>query len=132
MSLGEAMALHGPAWISVWLKILLFGAFILPLSLLIWRQTRITAIVSVAASLLGMVGTGWLFAQMGYVKMLGLPHILVWTPLAVYLITKIKTPDIPQAPRIIMCVILAVIAVSLAFDYVDVARYLLGERTSLT
>jgi hypothetical protein len=37
----------------------------------------------------------------------------------------------PRWPRRIIAVVLATIAVSLAFDYVDALRYLLGERTPL-
>jgi len=75
MTFNEAIALQ-PAWVGMWLNILLFGAFILPVSLLIWKQTRITAIITVVASVVGGMATQWLFGQMGYVKLLGLPHII--------------------------------------------------------
>jgi len=114
-----------------WLNILLFGAFILPVSLLIWKETRITAIITVAASVLGGIATQWLFDQMGYVKLLGLPHIIVWTPLAYYLYKQITKSDMPVWPKRIMMFTLATILISLAFDYVDVLRYLLGETTPL-
>jgi integral membrane sensor domain MASE1 len=68
---------------------------------------------------------------MGYVKLLGLPHIFVWTPLAIYFVTLLRRPDVPVWPRRVIVVALGTILISLAFDYTDVARYLLGERTPL-
>jgi hypothetical protein len=130
MTLQEAIA-QQPAWIGYWLDWLLFGAFILPVALLIWRQSRVTAVASVVASLAGGWATGWLYDKMGYVKLLGLPHIIVWTPLAIYLVLQIRRTDMPKWPRWIMGVVLASILISLAFDYTDVLRYLLGERTPL-
>lgn len=89
------------------------------------------AIVAIAAGIVGAFSVSWMYDRMGYVKLLGLPHIILWTPFAVYLIRQIRRPDMPNWPRWIMTVVLATILVSLAFDYTDVARYLLGERTPL-
>jgi hypothetical protein len=131
MTLPEAIATHSPAWVGLWLNVLLFGAFILPLALFIWKQTRLTALITLIASILGGVGVQLLYNQMGYVKLLGLPHIIVWTPLAIYLWGMLKT-DLPQIPKVIIWIILVTIAISLAFDYVDVARYILGHRRAPT
>lgn len=128
MTLQEAIALQ-PAWVGYWLKWLFFGAYVLPLALLIWRQSRIAAIASIAAAIAGAFGTEWLYDNMGYVKLLGLPHIIVWTPLAIYLWSQIRRTDMPKWPRWIMIVVLVSISISLAFDYADVLRYWLGERT---
>ncbi len=130
MTLSEAIS-HQPAWVQYWLYVLVFSIVVLPLSLLIWKQTRLAAVVTVAASVLAGVGVSKLYDQLGYVKLLGLPHIILWTPLAWFLWRQIKRNDLPQWPRRIMQVVLAVFVVSLVFDYADVARYVLGERTSL-
>jgi hypothetical protein len=112
--------------------VLIFGIVVLPLSLLVWRQTRITSIVTIAASVLAGFGVSWLYDNLGYVKLLGLPHIILWTPLAYYLFTQIKRPDMPLWPRRILIAIVTVFLISLAFDYVDVLRYALGERSAAT
>jgi hypothetical protein len=130
MTLEEAIA-QQPAWIGYWLYWLMFGAFVLPFALLIWRQSRIAGIAAIAAGIVAGFGVGWLHDQMGYVKLLGLPHIVVWTPLAIYLAVLLRRDDMPRWPRGIIAVVLATIAVSLVFDYVDALRYLLGERTPL-
>jgi len=129
MTLSEAMTQFGPSWLSIWLPILMLGAFALPLALLIWKSTRVTALICVAASLLGGIGVNYLYVNMGYVKLLGLPHLVVWTPLVIFLWFKINNPAIEKAARVVMSVVLATIVISLAFDYVDVARYVMGDRT---
>ncbi|MGB3147674.1 MAG: hypothetical protein WBA91_07950 [Paracoccaceae bacterium] len=130
MTLEEAIA-QQPAWISYWLNWLLIGAFILPLTLFIWRPTRIAAAATIAAGVAGGIGTGWLYDNMGYVKLLGLPHIIVWTPLVIYLIALLRRADLPKPARWVLLVVVASILGSLAFDYTDVIRYALGERTPL-
>jgi hypothetical protein len=128
MTLTEAIALQ-PAWVGIWLNVLLGGAFVLPLTLFIWRRTRIVAAVILAANVFGALGVEWMYSQMGYVKLLGLPHILFWTPLAIYLVTKITEAGMPVWPRRIMMLVLATIVISLAFDYADAIRYFLGNTT---
>ena len=130
MTFQEAIATQ-PAWIGMWLQVLLFGAFVLPLSLLIWKQTRVAAIATVFASLVGGVTTQMLYGQVGYVKLLGLPHIIFWTPIMYFLYTKLTSGEVPAWPKRIVGVVMVIIGISLVFDYVDVARYVLGERESL-
>jgi len=129
VSFEEAVALQ-PAWVGLWLNILLFGAFILPVALLFWRASRMAGVWSLIAAVLSGVSVTWMFNQLGYVKLLGLPHLVFWAPLLVYLWSQSKRADMPNWPRRIMFVVMSVLAISLAFDAVDVARYILGERGS--
>jgi hypothetical protein len=127
MTLDQAIA-QQPLWVQYWLYVLIFGIVVLPLALLIWKQTRITSVITIAASILAGLGVSWLYGKLGFVKLLGLPHIILWTPLAYYLFKQIKRRDMPMWPRRIMMAVLTVFLVSLVFDYVDVARYVFGER----
>lgn len=127
MTMQDAFA-QQPMWVQYWLYGLTFGAAILPLLLFIWRQTRLAAILTLAANAGAAISVTWLFDQLGYVKLLGLPHIILWTPLAWYLYTLICRDDMPAWPRRIMWIALATLLVSLAFDTTDVARYIMGER----
>lgn len=130
MTFGEAIALQ-PVWVQFWLNILGVGAFIVPVSFLIWRQSRIAGIVTLVTVMLAGGAIFWMYSQMGYVRLLGLPHVVLWTPLAVYLWRQIRRADMPVWPRRLMGATLAVIVVSLVFDYVDVARWVLGEREAV-
>lgn len=129
MSFAEAVAAQ-PAWVGIWLNVLLFGGFVVPLALLIWRETRLAALFSVLGNVVNMLGVQWLFVKMGYVKLLGLPHILMWLPLVIYLVILARRPTTRAWPRRIIWVIVAVLSVSLAFDIVDVLRWILGERAA--
>lgn len=131
MTFNEAMALQ-PMWLQIWLNVLLLGAFVLPLSFLFWRQSRIAGVVTLAAALIAAFAIMWMYDQLGYVKLLGLPHVILWTPVAVYLWRQIRRADMPVWPRRLMSVSLVIMAISLAFDYVDVARWVLGERTAMS
>jgi hypothetical protein len=127
MTFNEALA-QQPTWVGIWLNVLLIGAFILPFSLLIWRETRITAAIALVLSGLAAGAIVWLYGQMGYVKLLGLPHIVFWTPLVVLLIKKARQSNVPVWPSRILLAVAATMLISLVFDYVDVVRYLLGDR----
>jgi hypothetical protein len=122
MTMQETLTLL-PEWLIWWFNWLVFAVALLPLALLIWPQSRKVGVIAVAASIL----TG----QMGYVKLLGLPHLLIWGPLAFYLFRKQAKDAMPIAARWIIRVILVTLLISLAFDVVDVLRYILGERTPL-
>lgn len=130
MSMEDAIATL-PTWISVWLNWMLIGAFILPLALFIWKPSRMAGVFVLVTGILSAVGVSYLYGKLGYVKLLGLPHILLWTPLVIYLFGQIRRDDMPVWPRRIMIVVLATILISLAFDYTDVIRYILGEREPL-
>ncbi|WP_299730874.1 hypothetical protein [uncultured Tateyamaria sp.] len=128
MSFPDAMAAQ-PAWVVMWMNVLMLGGFVLPIALLIWRETRLAGVFSILGNAVNVVAVGALYNTMGYVKLLGLPHIVVWTPLVVYLVVLARRPGTRVWPRYIALVVAAVLSVSLAFDIVDVARWLLGERT---
>ncbi len=127
MTLEEAIA-QQPQWVQIWLNILLLGAFVLPAVLLIWRQTRVAGIVSLIVSATAAYGVVWLYDRMGYVKLLGLPNLFLWTPLVIYLIGQFRRDDLPQIPRVLLGAVIATLLISLAFDFSDVIRYILGER----
>ncbi len=127
MTLEEAIA-QQPQWVQIWLNILLLGAFVLPAVLLIWRQTRVAGIVSLIVSATAAYGVVWLYDRMGYVKLLGLPHLFLWTPLVIYLVGQFRRDDLPQIPRVVLGAVIATLLISLAFDFSDVIRYILGER----
>lgn len=127
MTLQEAIAAQAP-WIGIWTNFLLFCAIGLPLLLLIWPQARVAGMLTALGTVLSGVAMNWLFETLGYVKLLGLPHIIVWGPLVVFLLSQVRRADMPVWPRRIMWVIIAALSVSLVFDVVDVARYVLGER----
>ena len=127
LTFNEAIAAQ-PAWIGMWLNVLFLGAFVLPLALLIWKSTRIAGVITIVASVLSGILTQLMFNAMGYVKLLGLPHIIAWVPV-IYLLLRVRKQDAtPNIARWIIVVIVGLMGISLVFDVNDVVRYVLGER----
>lgn len=92
-----------------------------------WRDRIVVAAACVAVIVLMPL---W-HAQVGYVRLVALPHIVIWTPLAIYLYRRRKHFAAPWPVRWTVAALMATIVVSLGFDYVDFMRYLLGERAPL-
>lgn len=130
MTLEEAMATQ-PAWLNIWLPILMFGSFALPLLLLTWKPSRIAGILAILAGVISFFAITWLYNTLGYVKLLGLPHVVLYTPVVIYFFSRLRSGELPKYASWIMWASLGIILISLAFDYTDVARYILGERTPL-
>ena len=128
MSFTDALV-QQPMWVGLWLNWLVIGAFLLPLVLLVWRQSRLTGIVALLGSVISGVLINLMFLQLGHVKLLGLPHIIVWVPLLIYLNGQQKRDDMPIWPRRIIYVIMFTLVISLAFDTIATMQYLLGDRT---
>jgi FtsH-binding integral membrane protein len=130
MTLEEAMALQ-PEWVAIWVYILVAGAFVAPLVLLIWKASRKAGIITFIASILAAFGIQMMFDAMGYVKLLGLPHLILWVPIVVFLVVQQARGDMPNWPRRIIWFITTIICISLVFDFIDVVRWVLGERAPL-
>jgi hypothetical protein len=131
MTFEEALA-QQPQWVQIWVNLMaaiLVGSFI---TLLFSRATRRDGLVILLVDIPNVLLLQWMYAQLGYVRLLGLPHIIFWTPLAVYLVLRLRDPAIVAPFRQVIWLLLAMMLISLTFDYTDVARYLLGERAPLT
>jgi len=68
-----------------------------------------------------------LFAAFGFTRILGLSHVLVWTPLLVYLWRR--SPGAQDGGLFTAWVRTLFVsnAISVVIDYVDVARFFLGD-----
>ena len=128
MNFFDAVA-QQPQWVRIWLDWLVFGLLVLPFALFFWPQSRKSAMAILLSHIPTVIAVAWLFGRLGYVKFLGFPHILFWTPVAVYLVSQLRRGKLPPWPRRITIVILATFIGTLAFDYTDSVRYVLGERT---
>ncbi len=130
MTLEQAMTTL-PSWVGIWLNILMLGAFIAPIALLIWKESRWIGLAALIAGFASYAGLTIMYEQSGYTKLLGFPHILFYTPLAYVYWQKLQSGVLPVWPRRIAWVVLATVLISLAFDYTDALRYLFGNRTAI-
>jgi len=85
--------------------------------------------------LLAMIGNVafmmFLFSQVGFVRLLGLSHIIFWTPLLIYLAMRKGTLNVTSISGIYFIVVFVSNLASLVLDYYDVYRYIMGEREPL-
>lgn len=130
MSLSDAIATQA-LWIQIWVGWLAIFTYVTIGALLVQRATWRYAAVAIVATAVNFLFMRWLYGQVGYVRLLGLPHVIVWTPLALYFGSALMRQAITGWVRPVVIVFVISISASLAFDYVDVARWLLGERASM-
>ncbi|MGI9293622.1 MAG: hypothetical protein ACR2PS_06530 [Pseudomonadales bacterium] len=131
MPFNEAMFTLASGWQVVWLYWMSFAIIVTPLVLVFSKATRLDAVIVLLTNIAMLVGMGWVYEQMGYVRLLGIVHVILWTPLFIYLFLRAKNGEMPLLCRLVIWMFAATLAVSLVFDYTDVARYLLGERDSM-
>jgi hypothetical protein len=83
---------------------------------------------TLAAFFASAVAMSMLYELTGYNRLLGLAHVLFWTPLVIYLYARLRNLVGPPLFEGCVRLLLASLGVSLVIDYVDVLRYLLGDR----
>lgn len=114
-----------PEWVQIWLNVLVG---VLGLSV-VFSFVRVEARWVLLGLVLGAAGVIGLYSQIGYSRLLGLGHVLAWTPLLIYLICRRPHWQVKEtwSGKWIVAAV-TVLTVSLAFDYADVIRWLVGER----
>lgn len=130
MTFHDAM-FSATGWIQIWFYWLGLAMVATPIVLVFSNTTRRDALIVLLTNIVVVASMGWLYKQIGYVRLLGIVHVVLWTPLFIYLWSRAKNSEITLPFRLVIWLFVASLAVSLAFDYVDVARYLLGDRDSM-
>ena len=128
MEIYEAFAADiaaGPTWVEWWVNFMGL-VFLLAIPFAFFRVEARWALLAMALTVPAML---WLYSEVGYVRLLGIVHIVFWTPLAIYLWMRRDQwrVKVTLSGKWI-AVLFATIMVSLAFDYTDVVRYALGDR----
>ncbi|PKP68118.1 MAG: hypothetical protein CVT83_06585 [Alphaproteobacteria bacterium HGW-Alphaproteobacteria-5] len=114
----------GPAWVEAWVNFMGI-VFFLAIPFAFSRAEARWALVVMALSLPAMM---WLYATVGFVRLLGIVHVVLWTPFAIYLWRQRSTWRVRETLAGKWTALLfATVLVSLVFDYLDVIRYMLGD-----
>lgn len=130
-SLNEALATE-PVWLQAWVMLLivthlaavLFVVRRRPQGGLAVRPEPIAIVLSFLAAGFFM---GWLYEQVGYVRLLGLPHLVFWTPVWVWMLRRRRALGTQTLFGKYVHAYLVVAGTSLVIDLIDVARYLVGD-----
>jgi len=127
----DAMFMLANGWMAAWLYWMAFAIAVTPTVLIFSKDTRLDAVIVFVANAAMLVGMAWLYELVGYVRLLGIVHVVLWTPLLIYLVLRAKNGDMPTICRAVMWMFAATLTISLVFDYTDTIRYFLGERDSM-
>ncbi len=116
---------NGPAWVFVWVNFMgLMNILAVPVAF-----RRIEGVVAILAMLFVFPAMMLLYDHFGYQRILGLAHVIFWTPLLLWLWSRRdrwRVRDTLSGKWVLLFSL--TIFVSLLMDYADVVRYLLGER----
>lgn len=119
------MVANSPTWVVVWVNLML--GLLAPVVAFSFSHRE--ARWMLLGILLGMAGTLVAYAVFGFTRLLGIGHILFWTPTLIYIIT-VRGRGYYEKTLFSKWMLLAafVIGASLAFDVIDLLRWVLGER----
>ncbi len=114
-----------PAWVGVWVNVM-GAAFALAIPFAFTRVEARAALLVMALTFPAMIAA---HSLIGYSRLLGLVHVVFWTPFAIWLWRRRDSWRVRETLGGKWIVLLfAIMLVSLVFDYADVARWLMGER----
>ena len=116
-----AMAMKMP-W-PIWLLALMAANLVVPLFFLPAIEAVVVLIVFMAGAVLMMA----LFARFGFVRLLGIGHIL-WLGLVPWLFIQLGHHEAGSTIRYFLVTVIAIDTLSLIIDIIDVVRYLGGDR----
>ena len=129
-TLAEAMATE-PIWLRSWIQVLVATnlaavLFVVGREAGRWRIRRepIAILVGFVAAAILM---GWLYESVGYVRLLGLAHLLCWGPVWLWILSRRREYAGRSLFGGYLRIYLLIAGMSLAIDLLDVGRYLLGD-----
>ena len=129
-TLGEAIATE-PSWLQLWVLVLVVTnlagiLFVIGKDENGWkvRAEPIGILISffVAAAIMN-----WMYGEFGYVRLLGLAHLIAWLPVYAWIVTRRSGIGLQSVYGKYIHTYLVVAGVSLVVDLIDVIRYLIGD-----
>ena len=125
-----------PMWLQHWISVLVVVN--MAAILFIVRKNsegklrpRIEAFAILASMMAAGIFMSWLYEQVGYVRLLGLAHIVFWLPVFVWLAVKFRRGEFSGPFKYYLILYFVIDGASLAIDTADVVRYLAGDRQAL-
>ncbi len=108
----------------VWIMLLLVVNMIVPIFYIQTLEAQLTLV----AMMSGVVAQSIIHARLGFVKLLGLGHVL-WIPLVIWLGLRIGDVGIGDGFGIWLASLVLLNTISLIIDSVGVIQFILGNRT---
>lgn len=129
-TLNDAIATE-PLWLQSWVMVLVVTNLAALLFVVGRREgrwlVRPEPIAIVASFVVAALFMGWLYEQVGYVRLLGLAHLVCWGPVWLWLLTRRRAIGTRTLFGKYVVVYLVIAGASLLIDAIDVVRYLVGD-----
>lgn len=109
--------------VRLWLLVLIFANMVAPLFFLDRFEAQLVLAAFMAGGMFMTILTGW----SGFTRLLGLGHIF-WIPLLYFLWFRLDQIPSDDLFGIWIRVLMALDALSLVFDAIEVIRYIAGDR----
>ena len=109
---------EGPQWVYWWTRVIDTSNWLLILFVYFDKRARWAFLAWIILTLYNVYG---------YTRILGLSHIIVWTPLLPYLLIQRRPFTEENWTGRYLYWFMGVITISLIFDYIDVIRYFMGD-----
>ena len=109
-------------WVA-WVMLLMTVNMVVPIFFIETLEAQVVLATMMASAALMM----FLFAQKGFVRLLGLGHVL-WIPLILWLSARVDFASASTGVEQWLLAVIALNGLSLIIDTVDVIRYAKGER----
>jgi hypothetical protein len=110
-------------WVRIWLVWLAFINSASIFFVFTRPETRWVLVAWIAA----VAGVMSLYYLQGFTRLLGLGHIIAWTPLLWYLYRRRGEIFLTHTSGVYLHLLFFSNAISLLFDYTDLVRYFLGQ-----
>lgn len=110
-----------PLWLQAWV----YWMMLLNTAAILFLRHREAKVV-LALWIGNVITMSVLYEMVGYVRLLGLSHVIWWTPLVIYLFAR-RAHFPAGMVRNWLWVLLLTNSASLVIDYIDVARYFMGD-----
>ncbi len=130
-TLGEAMGAE-PLWLRTWIQVLV-AAHLGALLFVVGREhgrwkVRSEPIAILAVFAAAGVAMGRLYEEVGYVRLLGIAHLVFWGPVYGWILFARRDLYPLRTPfGAYLRIYLVIAGISLAIDAIDVARYGMGD-----
>ena len=119
---GKGMLSMKKPWIA-WVGLLMLANMVLPLVFIGTLEAQLV----LAAAMLGAIFQMAIFHSKGFVRLLGVGHIL-WVPLVFWLGTRLDPASLDSLFAYWMLSVVVLDSLSLIVDAADVLRYVNGDR----
>ena len=84
--------------------------------------------MALAGLMLGFLIMWGIYTQKGFVRLLGLGHLIAWTPLMIWYAKVVAQGNIEETFRYWLMAVLVMNGISMVIDFIDVVRYSLGDK----